>query len=75
MPCTIPGIRETRRMKQSLGRQAIKESQTPVMLDPHMEETHIWRNQAGKGLGRGGVWAGGPWDRGLCAGEVHLLIT
>lgn len=33
-----------------------------------------------KGAGRGGVRAmptrtGGPWVRGLCAGEVHLLIT
>lgn len=59
-------------MKQSLGRQAIKESQAPVILDPHMEETHMWRNQAGKGLGRGGVRAGASWVRGLCAGEVHL---
>lgn len=40
-----------------------------LSLDPRMEETHIWRNQTGKGLGvcEGDAYQdwGGPWVRGL----------
>lgn len=47
-------------MKQSLGRQAIKESQTPVIFrpsyrgDPHMEKPS--RKGAGRGRGEGDAY-------------------